>query len=141
MKFELELDKDPSDELRKAILDPLTAFNAENGYPPDAKPLAVVARNDAGEIVGGLWGKTGYGWLSVQFLIVDPSLRERGLGGQLMVAAEDEGRRRGCVGAWLTTFSFQARGFYEKLGYCVFAELEESPGDNIRIFMRKGLTS
>jgi GNAT superfamily N-acetyltransferase len=140
MKFELELAEDPSDKLRKAILEPLTVFNSANGYPPDAKPLAVVARDDSGEIIGGLWGKTGYGWLFVEFLTVDASFRNRGLGVQLMIAAEDECVRRGCVGAWLTTFSFQARGFYEKLGYSVFGELEESPGENIRIFMRKRLT-
>jgi hypothetical protein len=58
-----------------------------------------------------------------------------------MGCAEDLALERGCVGAWLTTLSFQARGFYERLGYVVFAELENSPRDNARIFMRKKLGS
>lgn len=141
MEFELDLNTNPSDEIRCAILTPLTEFNSANGYPPDARPLAVVLRDQDREVAGGLWGRTGYGWLFVEFLIVDPRLRGRGLGARLVTAAEEEAFRRGCVGAWLTTFPFQARSFYEKLGYSVFAQLENSPAENIRIFMRKGLTA
>jgi GNAT superfamily N-acetyltransferase len=138
MKVRLEVDADPSDELRAAILGPLTAFNAANGYPPDARQLAIVLRNEGG-ILGGLWGRTGYDWLYVEFLIVDEGARGRNFGARLMDAAEELAVQRGCVGAWLTTFPFQARGFYEKLGYSVFAELENSPADNSRLFMRKSL--
>lgn len=41
----------------------------------------------------------------------------------LMALAEDEGRRRGARLASVSTFSWQARPFYEKLGYTVYAEL------------------
>jgi GNAT superfamily N-acetyltransferase len=138
MEVRLEVDTDPSDELRAAILGPLTAFNAANGYPPDARPLAIVLR-DEDRIVGGLWSKTGYDWLFVEFLVVDEGARGRNFGARLMKAAEELAVQRGCVGAWLTTFPFQARGFYEKLGYSVFAELDNSPADNVRLFMRKRL--
>jgi len=56
-----------------------------------------------------------------------------------MVRAEAIAADRGCVGSWLTTFTFQAQGFYEKLGYAVFGTLDNSPGDNVRIFMQKRL--
>ena len=141
MSIRMEIDADPSDELRKAILGPLTVFNSVHGYPSDARPLALVLRDEADEIVGGLWGKTGYAWLFVEFLIVDESLRGRNFGARLMKAAEELAVQRGCLGAWLTTFPFQARGFYEKLGYSVFAELENSPADNVRLFMRKRLNT
>ena len=55
--------------------------------------------------------------------------------------AERLAAERGCVGSWLTTFTFQARGFYEKLGYEVFGTLDNSPRDNVRIFLRKRLTA
>ena len=45
----------------------------------------------------------------------------------------------GLAGAWLDTFSFQARGFYEKLGYEEFGRLDYPP-DHHRHFMQKGLT-
>jgi GNAT superfamily N-acetyltransferase len=139
MEYRLDTVEAPGEAERAAVVAQLTAFNAENGYPPDTQPLAVLLRDGAGEAVGGLWGKTGYGWLFVEFLSVPEALRGRDFGSSLMAAAEALARERGCVGAWLTTFSFQARGFYERLGYTVFGELENSPGKNVRIFLRKRL--
>jgi GNAT superfamily N-acetyltransferase len=95
--------------------------------------------DDVGRIVGGLWGKTVYDWLFVDYLVVPSSMRGCNLGSELMAMAEKIALERHCVGSWLTTFSFQARGFYEKLGYNVFGSLEKSPGENVRIFMRKRL--
>lgn len=137
MTVRIDIAEDPSLSDREAILKSLTAFNEENGFPSDTRPIALLLRNEAGATVGGLWGKTGYGWLFVEFLAVPESLRGRDLGAALMREAEQIAAERGCVGAWLTTFSFQARGFYEKLGYSVFGELDQSPAENVRIFMRK----
>lgn len=127
----------PSDAIRDAIASSLGIFNAENGYPPDRHTVAVTLANEEGQIVGGLWGKTVYDWLFVEFLAVPASLRGRDLGSRLMTTAEEIAIERGCVGAWLTTFTFQAQGFYEKLGYEVFGALEKSPGENVRLFLRK----
>ena len=38
-------------------------------------------------------------------------------GGRDAGRAERLAAERGCVGSWLTTFTFQARGFYEKVGF------------------------
>jgi ribosomal protein S18 acetylase RimI-like enzyme len=43
----------------------------------------------------------------------------------------------GCVGVWLNTFSFQALGFYQRLGYEVFGSLDDHPRGSQRYFMRK----
>jgi len=56
----------------------------------------------------------------------------------LMGQAEGRARERGCHSTWLDTFSFQARGFYEKLGYEEFGRLDYPPG-HYRHFMRKRL--
>jgi hypothetical protein len=42
---------------------------------------------------------------------------------------------RGCRGAWLDTYSFQARGFYEHLGYSI----DDYPPGQSRIFLHKSL--
>lgn len=130
----------PTDAVRDAIASSLGQFNAENGFPPDRQTVAITLADDDGRIVGGLWGKTVYDWLFVEFLIVPASLRGRDLGSRLMTTAEQIAIERGCVGAWLTTFSFQAQGFYEKLGYEMFGALENSPGENVRLFLRKQLS-
>jgi GNAT superfamily N-acetyltransferase len=139
MHPKLSVCEDPTDEVREAILAGLSAFNAENGYPANLQQVAITLTDDAGAIVGGLWGKTVYDWLFVDYLVVPAAMRGRDLGSQMMAKAEQIALERGCVGSWLTTFSFQARGFYERLGYEVFGCLENSPGENVRIFMRKRL--
>ena len=55
-----------------------------------------------------------------------------------MAAAEVEARRRSCTTVWLDTFEFQARPFYEKLGFEVFGTLDYPAGFK-RFFMQKGL--
>ena len=64
-------------------------------------------------------------------------MRGAGFGRQLVGRAEQEAIVRGCQGAWLETFSFQAPGFYERLGYRVFAVLEDNPPGHMRLFMTK----
>jgi GNAT superfamily N-acetyltransferase len=54
-----------------------------------------------------------------------------------MNRAEIFARERGCIGMWLDTFEFQARGFYEKLGFEVFGTIEDHPVGMNRYFMKK----
>jgi GNAT superfamily N-acetyltransferase len=133
----IELCEAPGEAERWAILTALSAFNADQGYPADMLPVAVLLKDAGGQIVGGLWGKTVYDWMFVEFLVVPNAFRGHDFGSRLMREAEAVAIARGCVGAWLTTFNFQARPFYERLGYEVFGELERSPRDSVRIFMRK----
>jgi GNAT superfamily N-acetyltransferase len=135
----LSVCENPTDEVREAILDALATFNAENGYPAEMQYVAITLKDDFGAVVGGLWGKTVYDWLFIEYLVVPTSMRGQNFGTTLMARAEEIALGRGCVGSWLTTFSFQARGFYERLGYKVFGSLENSPDENIRIFLRKRL--
>lgn len=128
----------PEPEHRAAILVPLGAFNAQSGYPVDTATVAVLL-DEGGRTVGGLWGQTSFGWLFVEYLAVPESMRGQDLGSALMEEAERIARDRGCGGVWLTTFSFQARAFYEKRGFEVFGELDQSPGENVRLLMRKRL--
>ena len=51
--------------------------------------------------------------------------------------AEGEARARGCTRAWVRTFRFQARGFYERLGYRVVGELVDYPPGEALYWMRK----
>jgi GNAT superfamily N-acetyltransferase len=103
-------------------------------HPPWC-PLAIFVQDES-QIVAGLAGQTYCGWLFVKYLWVSDGLRGRGVGRELMDRAEVRARERGCHSAWLDTFSFQARGFYEKLGYEEFGRLDYPP-DHHRHFMQK----
>jgi GNAT superfamily N-acetyltransferase len=89
-------------------------------------------------IVAGLAGETYSGWLFIKYLWVSDPLRRQGIGRELMRAAEGRAIERGCHSAWVDTFRFQAPGFYPKLGYEPFGELDY-PTDFRRIFLKKRL--
>ena len=76
-------------------------------------------------------------WLMIDGLWVAAALRGRGFGTQLLDAAEEIAIARGCRGAWLGTFDFQARAFYERRGYRVFAELPEFPPQHRHFHLAK----
>ena len=88
-----------------------------------------------GGITGGVWG----GWLHIIGLWVDPDVRGRNLGRELVEAAEAEARTAGARHAFLETHSFQAPGLYEKLGYVAFGEIEDYPPGESQVFLRKRL--
>lgn len=135
--MQLHVVDEPTAEDRAAIAAPLLAYNRQHGPAAQAQPLALLLKDDDGQAVGGLWGKTVYDWLYVELLAVPDALRGQGAGAALMQAAEAQARQRGCVGAWLDTFAFQARPFYEKLGYSVFGEIADHPRESARYFLMK----
>ena len=139
MNYTLTVTDAADEETRKAVLAPLVEYNASQAGPSQNRPLAVLVKDDQGAVIGGLWGHTGYDWLFTQLLVVPAALRGRGVGTEIMQLAEREAAQRGCHGAWLDTFEFQARGFYERLGYECFGELPNYPKGYARFFMKKAL--
>jgi hypothetical protein len=54
--------------------------------------------------------------------------------------AEQHARdQRGCIGARLDTWGFQAKPFYEALGYTVFGVLEDYPPGETEYLLAKRL--
>jgi hypothetical protein len=88
-------------------------------------------------VLAGAYGLTSWNWLHISLVWVSPELRRQGTGRRLITAIEDAARARGCTHAHLDTFSYQARPFYEKLGYEVFGALEDYPPGHQRFFLRK----
>ena len=127
----------PSAGDREAILGGLIEFNRTHAARAGAHPLCVGLFGEGGELTGGLYGTTGFDWLAVELLFVPEALRGSGIGAQLLGRAEETARERGCIGAWLDTFSFQARGFYEKLGYELAGTIPDHPVGGARYFLMK----
>jgi GNAT superfamily N-acetyltransferase len=132
------LDRCPGTHIRRGILGPLVRFNETRAGAEKFHLLVIVLSHpETGEVLGGLWGETIYSHLHVDLLFVPEELRGTGIGRRLMGDAETEAIRRGCRGAWLDTFSFQARGFYERLGYAVFGTIDDCPPGHHRFFLKK----
>ena len=104
----------------------------------DYRPLTLLLKDTEGRIVGGLLGKTEWGWLHVETLAIREEYRNQGYGSKLLALAEEEAVARACHDVLLDTFSFQAPSFYEKRGYAVFGMLE-NVGEHTRYFLRKRL--
>jgi GNAT superfamily N-acetyltransferase len=131
----------PTPQMRQAIVEPLVAFNNSRiGRSEVYCPLVILLSDpESDEIVGGLHGSTLFSYLHVDLLFVPESMRGIGMGRKLMMQAETEAVRRGCHAASLDTFSFQARGFYERLGYSVFGILDDCPPGHSRFYLTKRL--
>jgi GNAT superfamily N-acetyltransferase len=132
-------DRPPSDAFQK-ILGPMRVYNERTVGSANACTLAILLRDaTTDEVVGGLWAQALYGSFCVALLFVPEALRGTGLGRSLMLQAEEEAVRRGCREMWTDTFAFQARPFYEKLGFTVFGQLDGPAPIFPRFFLRKAL--
>jgi GNAT superfamily N-acetyltransferase len=129
----------PDDGALRKITRLITQFNEIGSRRlNDFHPLAIfLSHPETAETLGGLWGWTSFSFLHIDLLYIPESMRRAGLGRRLVNQAEEEAIQRGCHGAWLDTFSFQARGFYERLGYTVFGSIEDYPPGHSRFFLKK----
>lgn len=139
-EFQLELTTTPARGDVRILEEGLERFNQQSAFSADrAKiPVAVWLRQ-AGRVLGGAQGDTHYGWLYLSSLWVDEPIRGQGWGRRLVDRFEAEGVRRGCRGAWVDTYGFQAPGFYERLGYGEFGRLVDFPPGSARVFYQKSL--
>jgi GNAT superfamily N-acetyltransferase len=138
---EIRIVSDPhaSEGLKRIVIDHLDAYNlAVTGFQ-DYSPVNFFLRDPGDEVVGGLIAQIWGGILHVRILWVSQTLRGRGFGRQLLEAAEQRATERGCRHVFLESFSFQAPGFYEKLGYRTFARAEDWPVGHTHHFLRKDL--
>lgn len=145
-KLVLLLTADKNPEVRREIHEQIKAFNDAISEPhrtarkPEAvRPLHILLRDQDGRLLGGLIADSYWGWLDVDDFWLDETMRGQGLGRAMLLAAEKEAISRGCRYAKLETFSFQARGFYEKCGYRVIGQLDEYPPGGSFYWMRKDL--
>ncbi len=107
--------------------------------PGGVKPLHVILKDAAGKMIGGLVASTYWDGLEIAYLFVPDSWRRRGIGTALLQAAEAAAVEGGAKQAFLTTFEFQARAFYEGHGYTVVGKLAGYPPGSAYYWMRKDL--
>ena len=124
---------------RQFIVNGLDNYNIAATGTPNYFPVNFVLRGEHGDVLGGALGQVWGGWLQVTHLWVAETVRGQGHGRRLMKAAESHARSRGAIGATLETHSFQARPFYERLGYEVFGTLDGYPPGHAKYFLRKTL--
>jgi GNAT superfamily N-acetyltransferase len=132
----LEAD-DGAGEVPRAVREGIRGADPADVPARDWEPICLALRDADGAIVGGVYGATMWEWLMIDGLWVAEALRGKGLGSQLLARSEAIAAERGCGGAWLGTFDFQARAFYERHGYTVFGELPGCPPGHTHFHLQK----
>ncbi len=127
----------PAPEDLQAIEDGLERHNLSAAPLGEVKPLAVLARDASGRLIGGATGRWWGACCELLQLWVDESHRSQGVGSRLVREFEAQGRSRGCRIFYLTTLSYQAPDFYRRLGYVALAEITGYPLGIAKYLMHK----
>jgi GNAT superfamily N-acetyltransferase len=136
----LVVETDPTPEDIRFLGDRLYEYNVQQTGVDDGQWLAIFVRDAQQTIRAGVEGWTWCGSCYIRTVWIHQDFRGQGIGTKLLQAAEQEARARGCQQMVLTSFSFQAPGFYQKLGYEVFAVLEDHPRQHRDYYLRKRFT-
>ena len=127
MEFKVSISDVAEDRDIAELRDAVHAYNEETTGFRDGLALSCFVRDDDGQLVAGIDGFTWGGYARVEYLWVEQSRRHLGYGRQLLEAAEDEARRRGCVTMVLDTHDFQAPRLYTRLGYKLAGTTHDTP--------------
>lgn len=112
---------------------------SKTGIKELGRTIQIFIRNKENRVVGGATGQVFGGWLYISLLWVEESVRSRGHGTRLLRTIENEAIKLGCRYAHLDTYSFEAKPFYEKHGYTLFATLDNYPKGHSKHFLKKAL--
>jgi GNAT superfamily N-acetyltransferase len=128
-----DLDQRLSDELDKVNA------AATEGVAP-SRELTVQVLDGSGDLAAGMSGWTWGVAAGIGLTWVREEARGDGLGGRLLDEFEAEARSRGCTHVFVTSFTFQAPGFYERHGYREIFRWEGVPAaDQADVHLRKDL--
>lgn len=121
----------PTKEDLKTLSEGIGSYNQdylpdEVGFEKDTK-FAVIAKDDNGKVLGGIRANAYWNYCIIELLWLSKESRGLGLGSQLIESAENFAKEKGLGYMRTETLSFQARPFYEKLGYQLFGELPDYP--------------
>ena len=102
---------------------PIFQVHREKGYND---PFGFYAFLDD-QIIGGIIAHKKMQWLDIDILFVDQDFRSNKIGSQLINTAIEYCKKEDLIGLHLYTLDFQAKGFYEKQGFKLIAEIKDWP--------------
>lgn len=137
--FQICVDHEAKSEEKQIVQSKLIEHNKP--FIGNIESFCIFLKDENDEIRGGAMGHIlcRFDMLSLDCVFVDQSIRGQSFGTQLLQEVEKEARLKGCKMIMLDTFSFQAEGFYSKLGYEKIGVIENQIGRYDRIYMKKEL--
>lgn len=137
--------RDEDEAFQQFLTDRLRTFNDANSIHHQQirqtdVPVVQLKVEEDGEVIAGLYGSVYWGWFDLDRLWVDSAYAKTGIGTRLLAEGERLARELGATQVKLTTFSFQAKGFYVRFGYEVVGILHDYPPGSDYFMMTKRLT-
>lgn len=119
------------------------AFNKDarekKGLIGDLQSFSFSLLDQDKNFIAGIGGVSLWGSLYITSLFVDENHRNQNYGSLLIEKAENLARERGCTFIHLSTMDFQAKPFYEKLGYKLEFTRCGYEKDSVSYHLRKDL--
>ncbi len=131
-------DSDP--DLQARLTRELIAFNNAHAGHAERGSFSARVTDDDGELVGGITAWTWGGLCGIDLLWVREDSRKDGWGSKLLRAVEAEAERRGCDRVVVSSFTFQAPGFYQRHGYVETGRMQGIPGGHADVHLYKSLS-
>ena len=117
-----EIDEKYDEKLKTEI----QQFEKENTVLKKNDDIVIVGLVD-GIFAGGVHGEIKKDSMYVNLLVVNEAYRGKRVGTNLMLKLEEEAKKKGVVQIDVGTAEFQAKPFYEKLGYKVVMATQDFP--------------
>jgi len=139
----IEITTNPNEQDAKTISQGIIDFNYSK--IPDLEAIEkevkffVFARNQSKNIVGGIRAICFWNTLHIELLWLSESCRGKGIGKELIESAENFAKENGCEKVFVETTSWQAKPFYEKIGYKHIATLNDRPKGHSSHYLTKQL--
>ena len=86
-----------------------------------------LAREEEGRLIALLHAQQVLENIHIKALVVDKGYQKKGLGASLLAELEEKAEKAGVSSITLSTKSYQAKDFYIKQGYEIYASLEDVP--------------
>lgn len=112
----------------------------QTGHQPSRSEKYAWSVTSQEKFVGGLACSIWHETMHINLLAVEKAYRNQDIATRLMTRAQERAIEKGVTTITVSTQDFQARGFYEKLGFTVFGQLENVPYANtIKYYLVKRL--
>lgn len=102
---------------------PFHKISREEGY---VKHVNLKEEVD-GRFMAGASVRIYWGCMSIDKIFIEEGSRKSGIGSKFLKELIKIAKEKECKFIFLTTYSFQARNFYEKFGFYIIGELKDYP--------------
>ena len=115
----------------------LRAYNHQQAGQNIKQPIGCFIRDLQGNLIGGVYAELTWGWCCIELLWVNEKYRHNNLASQLINKIEQYAFTEGINHIKLETASFQALDFYKKMGFELYATLEDFPVGHSNYYLKK----